>query len=114
MKDQARKLILGVIINAMSISLASYWLDKFNYDGWVMLSIIAVLFTIVSIVLRPVIKILSLPLFFLGPIIFFLADAAILWGIDQLTTGFAVGDWQTLGIAAAIIGVINYLAHWIV
>jgi len=114
MKNFLRKFVLGWIINAFAIYLASYYLVDFNYDSWVILAVVSLAFGIVAWLISPVLKILSLPLFFLGPFIYFLADGALLWAIGYFVDGFATGDIITTVVAGVMIGIINFVAHMIV
>lgn len=117
MKNILRKFILNWVINAGAIALASYYIATFSYNGsWLGLALTALIFSLVTVLLKPILKILSIPLFFLGPILFFLADGAVLWGISNfgLVESFQTGDWLSLGLATFIIAIVNYIAHWIV
>jgi len=114
MKNYIRKFILGWVVNAFAIYLASYYLVDFNYDGWAILVIVALVFGIVAWLISPILKILSLPLFFLGPIVYFLADGVLLWAIGYFIEGFSTGDILTTVLAGAIVGIVNWAAHLIV
>lgn len=109
-----KKFFLGWLINAGALYVASYYLPDFNYDSLTVLAIVSGLFSVIAIVLKPVLKILSVPLLFLGPVLFFLVDAAVLYGLGFIVPGFHTGEILTVLIAGGIVGLVNYIAHWIV
>ena len=87
---------------------------NFNYDNPVVLIIVALIFGVVFSLIGPIIKLLSIPLFFMGPFIYIVVDAFLLWGIGYFIGGFTTGDILTTLIAGGIVGIINFIAHLIV
>ncbi|MFA7308700.1 MAG: phage holin family protein [Patescibacteria group bacterium] len=114
LKTQIRKFVLGWVINALAMYFASLYLNQFNYDSIEILLMVSGIFSLIAIVLKPVVKVLSLPLFFLGPILFFFVDAAVLYGIGMFVPGFHPGDILTVLFAGGIVGLVNYFAHFII
>ena len=114
MKNFARKFLLSWIVNGFAIYLASLYLVNFNYDNPVVLIIVALIFGVVFSLIGPIIKLLSIPLFFMGPFIYIVVDAFLLWGISYFIGGFTTGDILTTLIAGGIVGIINFIAHLIV
>ena len=116
MKNYTRKFILGWILNAAIIYAISYFIDftDFTYDsGWT-LAFVSLAFTIISFIIKPVVKILSLPLFFVGSFLSLIVNAAILVAIDYYVAGFSTGGILMAMIAGAVIGLMSFIAHLII
>ncbi|MEV0434374.1 MULTISPECIES: phage holin family protein [Nocardia] len=121
------QLAIRLVINAIAIWAAAAWIDKITIsvppewsDEWgnwgkaLVILIVAIVFTAVNAVIKPIVKLLSLPFVILTLGLFLLVvNAAMLWltaKITELTDyGLRVdGFW-----AAVLGGVIIMLVNWV-
>ena len=112
-KNQLRKFVVTVLVNMGAIYVASMYLLELKYENiWVLIAVAAV-FSLVTILLKPIVKLIATPLLFLAPFLFFIVDAIILFGLGLYFPGFVIGDYITALIAGAIVGILSWIAHWL-
>jgi putative membrane protein len=114
------KLILRILINAVAIWLTSLLLPGFNFSGnFLNLIVVAIIFGLVNALIRPIVKLLTLPITLITLGLFTLVINALMliltaWISSSLSLGG--GIFQNLWIAfvaAIIISVISTLLSWI-
>ena len=99
--------------NAIALYVAALLLSGITYgdDGWVLV-IAAAVFTLVNMWLRPVVRILSLPLIILTLGLFlFVVNVLMLYVTDWLVPDFEI---ETLGagiLGAIVVSVVNWVLH---
>jgi putative membrane protein len=114
--------IISAVVAAIAVAVTSIVLPQISYgDDYATLAVVAVIFGLVNGFVKPIVKLLSLPLRMatLG-LIGFVVNAALLLGVawvaGELGYTFTVGDFppdltlETIGIAvvgAAIMGVVT-------
>lgn len=113
------KLILRVLINAAAIWLTSLILPNFNFGGtWWELLIVAVIFGLVNALIRPIVKLLTLPISILTLGLFSLVINALMllitvWISGALSLeGNLLQNMLTVFIAALIISIISTVLNW--
>ncbi|MFI6868056.1 phage holin family protein [Nocardia sp. NPDC050406] len=117
-------LLLRLLINGVAIWLAAAWVSGIEIKSpedttaskLLVVAVIAVIFTIVNALVKPVVKLLSLPLVVLTLGLFLLVvNALMLWLTSAITN--AIGEDFQLnvdGFWAAVIGaIIISLVNWI-
>jgi putative membrane protein len=127
--DRARgaslmRLIITLLVNAVALLIAVWLFDGITLTGdsdterAVTLLVVAAIFALVNAIVRPIVQILSIPLYILTlGLIHFVINALMLmltsWISDQFDLGFHVdGFWTALGgalvvsIVATILGAI--------
>ncbi|MDT9592818.1 phage holin family protein [Nocardioides zeae] len=121
------KFVAWVLVNALGIAVAAWLFDGIYFDGAtsgqaqiedkaVPLLLVALIFSIVTAWVAPVVKLLSLPLILLTLGLFlFVVNAAMFlftgWIADQFDIGFHVeGFWTALG-ASIVITVVTWLVE---
>ncbi|MET8876655.1 phage holin family protein [Nocardia sp. NPDC004278] len=117
------QLLIRLIINAVAIWLAAAWVDKIeilspadkgNGGKVIVILAVAVVFTVVNALVKPIVKLLSLPLVILTLGLFLLViNALMLWLTAKIseTTDYGLrvdGFW-----AALWGGIIVALVNWI-
>lgn len=114
------KLILRILINAIAIWLTSYLIPGFNLSGdWVNLLIVAVIFGLVNALIRPIVKLLTLPINVMTLGLFTLVINTLMlmltaWLSGSLTLeGGLVTSFFTACIAALVISVISTVLSWL-
>ena len=113
------KLILRIIINAVAIWLTSMILSGFEFGGSILnLLIVAVIFGLVNAFIRPIIKLLTLPLSCLTLGLFTLVINTLMLMLTTWISGslrLEGGIFQSFGIAflgAIIISLISAVLGW--
>jgi putative membrane protein len=115
--------ILRTLVSALAIWLASLFLgDHLHFvpkdaDGWDKVGIVIVVglvFTLVTSIIRPIVKVLSLPLYILTLGLFSLVVNALMlmltaWISEQLTWGVRVENFGWAVVAGLIIAILQAL-----
>lgn len=114
-------------INAFAIWLAAEWVtgiaiakpgpDALQYAGVVL--VIALVFTLVNMLVKPVVQLLALPLVILTLGLFLLVVNALMlmltaWVTDHLNYGLFVEDFGAAFWGALLISIVNLLLGWLV
>lgn len=116
------KLVLRILVNAAAIWITSLILEAFTFSGtWWQLLVVALIFGIVNALVRPIVKLLTLPINILTLGLFTLViNALMLW-----LTVWLSGDLLTLSggffqqsiwvfVAALIISIISTVLNWLI
>lgn len=114
------RFVVRVVVNALALALAAWLLGDITVSGdsdgqrVVTMLVVGVLFGLVNAVVRPVVKLLSLPfiLLTLGLLIFVINALMLLltsWIAGQLGVGFHVDGFWTALVGAVIVS----LATWV-
>jgi len=114
MKKLVLKFFLGWGINILAIYASSVILINFNYDSWQVLVLTALGFSVFSLLVRPFLKILSLPFPIVGPILIFVVNSFAIYILSIYVKGFHPGDMVTILEASGIISVTNFVLHLII
>lgn len=115
-------LLARLVINAIAIWLAAHWVDGIDLSssgrgtGWdlVVLAGIAAVFTVVNAFIRPVVKLLSLPLLILTLGLFTLVINALMlmltaWISSSTSYGLLVSGFGAAFWGALLISIVNFL-----
>lgn len=107
--------IFQILINAGALYVAVYLLDGINFTGeWWKLLLVALAFSLLNTYLRPILRILTLPISVLTMGIFLLViNAAMLMLTaaisDQLGLGFTVRDFGAAFLGAIVVAVVGWI-----
>lgn len=112
MKKLVLRFLIGWGVNILGIYICSaYLFNNFNYNGWQSLVLIALAFTIILLIAKPLLKILSLPFFFISPILFVVLYSFILYGLSMMSQKWIDPiDIKTALFAGLTLMVLNVLA----
>lgn len=115
MKKIILKFLIGWAVNMLGLYVCStYLFDNFNYNGWngwQGLLIVSLIFTVILIIAKPLLKVLSLPFFAISPILFVVLYSFILYGISMMPQKWLDPiDIKTALFAGLVMMVINVLA----
>lgn len=115
------KLILRILINAIAIWLTAMLLESFNFDGdFLNLIIVAIIFGLVNGLVRPIVKLLTLPITLITLGLFTLVINAVMlsltvWLSNSLSlTGGLFENILVTFVAAIIISVISTVLSWFI
>ncbi|WP_378734275.1 phage holin family protein [Nocardia brasiliensis] len=117
------QLLIRLIINAVAIWLAAAWVDKIdiispaeNGNGGKILVLlaVAVVFTVVNALVKPIVKLLSLPLVIVTLGLFLLViNALMLWLTAKITEttdyGLRVDGFWAAVIGGLIVSIVNWI-----
>ncbi|MFR9753762.1 phage holin family protein [Nocardia sp. 004] len=116
------QLLIRLIINAVAIWLAAVWVDKIdiitpdegNGAKIVVLLAVAAVFTAVNALVKPIVKLLSLPLVIVTLGLFLLVvNALMLWLTAELTAltdyGLRVEGFWTAVLGGVIVSIVNWV-----
>lgn len=114
------KLILRILINAVAIWLTSLLLPGFNFSGnFLNLIVVAIIFGLVNALIRPIVKLLTLPINIITLGLFTLVINALMlmltvWISSSLGLGGGfLQNFVIAIVAAIIISVISTIISWI-
>ncbi|ONM47160.1 phage holin family protein [Nocardia donostiensis] len=117
------QLVLRLIITAFAIWLAASWVDKIdivspedqgNGAKIIVLLAVAVVFTVVNALIKPIVKLLSLPLVIVTLGLFLLVINALMLWLTAWITEFTEYGLRIDGFWAALIGaIIITVVNWV-
>ena len=113
------KFLIWVVVNALALSVAVWLLDGITVDGATTtdkagaLIVVALIFGVINAVIRPIVKLLSLPFIILtlGLLIFVINAFMLLltsWVADQMGVGFHVDGFWTAVFGAVIVTIVTW------
>jgi putative membrane protein len=102
--------------NAIALYVAAWLLPGVTYgDQWWTLLVAAAVFTLVNMWLRPVVRLLSLPLIILTLGLFlFVVNVLMLYVTDWLVRDFEIRSFGAGVLAAIVVSVVNWVLHALV
>lgn len=114
------RFVVWVVVNALALAAAAWLLGDIRVTGStetdrvVTLVLVAVIFGVVNAVVRPVVKLLSLPFIILtlGLLIFVINALMLLltsWVSEQIGLGFHVDGFWTAVLGAVIVTIATWL-----
>ena len=110
------RLVVRFAANAVALYVAAWLLSGVTYgDEWWTLLVAAAVFTVVNAWLRPVVRLLSLPLIILTLGLFlFVVNVLMLYVTDWLVAGFEIRSFGAGVLAAIIVSVVNWALHAVI
>jgi putative membrane protein len=110
------RLVVRWAANAVALYVAAWLLPGVTYgDQWWTLLVAAAVFTLVNMWLRPVVRLLSLPLIILTLGLFlFVVNVLMLYVTDWLVRDFDIRSFGAGVLAAIIVSVVNWVLHALV
>ncbi|MGH3448387.1 MAG: phage holin family protein [Nocardioidaceae bacterium] len=111
--------LVRVVANSCGLAAAAWLFTGIAISGAttsdevVTLLVVALIFGLINIVVRPVVKVLSLPLYVLTlGLMFFVVNALMLWltswVADQIDVGFHVDGFWTAVFGAIVISIVSW------
>jgi putative membrane protein len=114
------RFIAHLLINAAALYAATQFVSGISFDGdWRLLFAVALIFGALNVIVRPILKILTLPFLIvtLGLFIFVL-NAFMLWltGVisDALGLGFHVDGFRAAFLGALVVTVVSFVLSLLV
>jgi len=83
--------------------------------GWVTILLVAVVWSVITMVIRPVLRILTLPITILTVGLFsFILNALLFWAMTLIVPGFVVAGFVPALLGALVLSILSWLIHMIV
>jgi putative membrane protein len=111
-----RNFVIRLLVNAMALSAAAWWVPGIHMsEAFLEVLWIALVFGLVNAVLKPILKLLSLPVLFLTLGLFtFVINAALLMLTAHLVDGFSVDGWGAALIGAIAVSIVSLVLGMLV
>ncbi len=122
MKRTFKKISLALAFNVGALYLTIFLLENVSFTGgWVFFVVTGIIIGLLNVLLKPILKFVSMPLIFFSAGLFLtVINAAILWITDQLleildftNIDLIVDGALNFLLAAIIFGLINWFEHWL-
>ncbi len=114
------KLILRIIINAIAIWVTTLLLSGFSFSGGVVnLLVVAIIFGLVNALIRPIVKLLTLPISIVTLGLFSLVINALMlllttWLSPSLSLGGGIfQSFLTAFVGAILISIVSTILSWL-
>ena len=100
--------------NVLGLYLANFWINGFSViGGWQAYLIAGLVLGLLNLIVRPILKIVTLPLIIVSLGLFLIViNALILWLAAQLTGYIIIESYVALLWATLLIAAVNFVAHW--
>lgn len=103
------RFIYHILVNAIAIKVASYYIPGFNFSGdLISLAWVAFILTLVNFFLKPVLKIIAIPIIFLTFGLFtIIINMAMLYIADYFVPDLAITGITALFWTTIVFGIVN-------
>ena len=103
-------LIIRLLLNALAVFILAHLLNGVSVDGYVGAIIVAVVLSILNLLVKPVLVILTLPVTILTLGLFLLViNALILLLADKLVDGFSISSFWTAVLFSILLSILQSL-----
>ena len=101
-------MLMQLLINALGFFITAKIVPGITIESWETLGIVAVVWGVLSIVLKPILILLTLPVNFLTLGLFtFVINAALIMIMAAIVPGFSVKNFGTALLAAVVLALLN-------
>lgn len=105
-------MFIALILNAIAFYVTAYLVPGVTIAGWSALLVVSIVWGILSILVRPVLILLTLPINILTLGLFtFVINALLIMLMSNLVRGFSVAGFGTALIAAIVLALVNLVLH---
>lgn len=113
------RLLARLVVNAIALAAAARLIDGFHVGDWGALAALAVVFGLVNAVIRPVLKLFSLPLLFVTIGLFtFVINALMLYLAVFVAQRFeldvALSGFGSAFLAALVVSFVSMVLSWFI
>ena len=112
-REMLQRLLLRWAFNVVALFVAAWLLAGVDYgDSWWSLMIAAVVFTLVNMIVKPILTVLSIPFIVvtLG-LFYFLINILMLYLTDWIVTDFEIDTFWWAALAAIIVSIVNWILN---
>lgn len=101
-------MLIQLLINALAFYITAYIMPGITISGWVSLFVIAVVWGILTIVIKPILILLTLPINILTLGLFTIVINAVLLLItSNIVPGFLIDGFGTAVLAVIVLSIVN-------
>ena len=105
-------ILTTLVLNAIAFYVVSYLVPGVTISGWQALLAISVVWGVLSILVKPILILLTLPINILTLGLFtFVINALLIMLMSNLVRGFHVTGFGTALIAAIVLALVNLVLH---
>jgi putative membrane protein len=102
-------MVIQLLVNALAFYITSYLIPGVVISGWQTLLVIAVVWGILTLLIKPVLIILTLPINIMTLGLFtFVVNAVLLLITSSIVPGFKIEGFGTALLAAVVLSIINW------
>lgn len=108
------KLLSSLFINGLAVGLAAYLLPGVSIETWQALLVATVVLGILNTFLKPIIKLISLPITIMTLGLFSIViNAFMVWLAAAISTGFVVENFWAAILFSVVLSIISTFLGWI-
>lgn len=101
-------MIMQLLISALAFYITAYLIPGFVISGWMALVVISIVWGILTLIIRPILILLTLPINFLTLGLFtFVINALLLMLMTKIVPGFSISGFRTALLAAIVLSLVN-------
>lgn len=101
-------MLIQLLINAIGFFITAKIVPGLKIENWETLGVVAVVWGVLSIILKPVLILLTLPVNFLTLGLFtFVINAGMIMLMGEIVPGFGVKNFGTALLAAIVLSLLN-------
>lgn len=105
-------MLMTLILNAIAFYVTAYLVPGVTIAGWSALLVVSIVWGILSILVKPVLILLTLPINILTLGLFtFVINALLIMLMSSLVRGFSVASFGTALLAAIVLALVNLVLH---
>lgn len=105
------RLILTWIITALGVALAANLIDGITYDTWTTLAIVAVVFSLVNTIVKPILLFLSTPILVITLGLFVLVVNGLMFMlVAAIVPGFDVAGFWVAVLGSVVVSLVSMFA----
>lgn len=106
------KLFLRFILLSVAVFLADYLIAGIHTDGWLTIIIAGAILTIIQLIVKPIVKILTLPITLITLGLFLIVlNALFFWFVSGLVPGMDVDGFVAAILGSLVVSVLNWIAE---
>jgi len=101
-------MIIQLLISAFAFYITAYLIPGFVISGWQALIVISIVWGMLTLIIRPILIVLTLPINFLTLGLFtFVINALLLMLMTKIVPGFSISGFGTALLAAIVLSIVN-------
>lgn len=109
------KIFFRFVFLTLAVIAADYFIPDITLDGWTSILLAGAALTIIQIAVKPVVKILTIPITIITLGLFLLIlNALFFWFVSSLIPGMTVGTFMAAFLGSLVVSVLNWVADKVV
>ena len=105
-------MLTSLVVNALAFYVVAYLVPGVTIAGWEALLVVAVVWGVLAILLKPILILLTLPINILTLGLFtFVINALLIMLMSRLVVGFKVEGFTTALLAAIVLALVNLILN---